>query len=113
MDTICLPWWLEDFTFENSTDEELKEKVVLYLNYCNDSFENYKHLIKLKLPKEDARGVLPLDTATTVIYTYSVEEWKHIIKLRSDRSSHKNCQIIANLIKKQLGELGYNYGTKI
>lgn len=36
-------------------------------------------------------------------------EWKHIIKLRSDSAAHPNAQIISNMIKKELEELGYEF----
>lgn len=43
------------------------------------------------------------------IYTYSINEWKHIIKLRTDNAAHPNAQIIANMIKNQLENLGYEF----
>lgn len=47
------------------------------------SEETYKVLINdYYLHRQDARGVLPLDTATRCIYTYSIREWRHIIDLR-------------------------------
>lgn len=61
------------------------------------------------LHRQDARGVLPIDTATKCIYTYSINEWKHIIKLRSDSAAHPNAQIISNMIKKELESLGYEF----
>lgn len=36
-------------------------------------------------------------------------EWKHIIKLRSDSAAHPNAQIIANMIKNELENLGYEF----
>lgn len=82
----------------------------LYLNECNNSFNTYKFLIEdYNFSRQDARGVLPLDTATKCIYTYSINEWKHIIKLRSDSAAHPNAQIIANMIKNELENLGYEF----
>ena len=46
---------------------------------------------------------------TLCIYTYSINEWKHIIKLRSDSAAHPNAQIISNMIKKELESLGYEF----
>lgn len=70
----------------------------------------YKFLIEYyNFSRQDARGVLPLDTATKCIYTYSINEWKHIIKLRSDSAAHPNAQIISNMIKKELESLGYEF----
>lgn len=44
-----------------------------------------------------------------VLLTYSINEWKHIIKLRSDSAAHPNAQIISNMIKKELESLGYEF----
>lgn len=49
------------------------------------------------------------DEAVKCIYTYSINEWKHIIKLRSDSAAHPNAQIISNMIKKELESLGYEF----
>lgn len=49
---------------------------------CKVSSWIYNRLLCVGLPSEDARGVLPLDTYTVVAYTYSVNEWKHILDLR-------------------------------
>lgn len=109
---ICRPHWITEddieryFKFEsyNVTDNTCH-----YLSSCEDSFVSYKCLVNRGVKKQDARGVLPLDTATKVIYTYSVDEWRHIINLRADKAAHPNAQIIANMIKDKLIELGYGF----
>lgn len=42
----------------------------------------YHLWLKLGYPPEAARGFLTLDTATKVVYTYTLAEWKHIFDLR-------------------------------
>lgn len=59
--------------------------------------------------KDEAVMCIAIDTATKCIYTYSINEWKHIIKLRSDSAAHPNAQIISNMIKKELESLGYEF----
>lgn len=76
--------------------------------YC-DAFMHYRELIEQGLKRQDARGVLPLDTATEVVYTYSIDEWRHIIELRASKRAHPNAQIIANMIKERLEQLGYDF----
>lgn len=85
-------------------------KPMIYLKGCERDFEEYHMLVdKYKINRQDARGKLPIDTATKCIYTYSINEWKHIIKLRSDSAAHPNAQIISNMIKKELESLGYEF----
>ena len=111
--SICRPYWIstiEAEMFNKDNNVDLDDGVELFLSECNNSFNTYKFLIdQYRFSRQDARGVLPLDTATKCIYTYSINEWKHIIKLRSDSAAHPNAQIISNMIKKELEELGYEF----
>lgn len=103
---ICRPHWISKEAIPSN--ENNPEEIKGYYNFCNLSFVMYKQLLEHNIKREDARGVLPLDTATEVVYTYSVNEWRHIIELRSDKKAHPNCQIIVNMIKKELEKLGYD-----
>lgn len=109
--SICSPYWIstikaEMFNKDNNVD--LDDGVELFLSECNNFFNTYKFLIdQYRFSRQDARGILPPDTATKCIYTYSINEWKHIIKLKSDSAAHPNVQIISNMIKKELENLGY------
>ena len=117
--TLCRPYWLEGYKIskglkgglyvykDENTEIEMNNKVRLYIGDCERSFNTYKELVNCGLPRQDARGVLPLDTATEVVYTYSIPTWKHIIELRADKRAHPNAQIIANMINNKLQELGY------
>lgn len=111
--SICRPYWIstiEAEMFNKDNNVDLDDGVELFLSECNNSFNTYKFLIdQYRFSRQDARGVLPLDTATKCIYTYSINEWKHIIKLRSDSAAHPNTQIISNMIKKELENLGYEF----
>lgn len=111
--TICRPHWMteeEADILNNISDNTCISKVkhLHYINSTKSSFDRYKLLIEHKMPRQDARGVLPLDTATEVVYTYNLSEWRHIIELRSDSRAHPNANIIANMIKKELNGLGYD-----
>lgn len=118
--TICRPHWLEGYKIsqglkgglyvykDENTEIEMNNKVRLYTQDCERSFNTYKELVDCGLSRQDARGVLPLDTATEVVYTYSIATWKHIIELRADKRAHSNAQIIANMIKKELNALSYD-----
>lgn len=60
-------------------------------------------LLGMKL--QYARGFLPLDTATRVVYTYSVAEWRHILDLRlrnSTGKAHPDAQFLAILIQQEI-----------
>lgn len=114
--TICRPHWIstkEADMFNEDNNADLDEAMNVYLRGCKRSFEDYKILIdKHKLNRQDARGVLPLDTATRCVYTYSINEWRHIIDLRYygiTGKPHPNAKIIAGMIRDNLMELGYDF----
>ena len=125
--SICRPHWLEGYNISQTLDgiyliykygkedTDINHKVLTFINSCNSSFKNYKYLVDAGLPREDARGVLPFDTATKVIYTYSIKEWRDIIDLRyygTTGKPHPNAYIIAGMIKDELEKLGYNFREK-
>ena len=88
------------------------KKASIYRDSCNNSFNKYKLLVDIGMHRQDARGVLPLDTATRCVYTYSVREWRHIIDLRYYGTTgipHPNAKIIAGMIRNNLMELGYDF----
>ena len=71
-----------------------------------------KKFINYGMNRQDARGILPLDTATKCVYTYSIDEWRRIIDLRyygTTGKPHPNAKIIAGMIRDQLIELGYDF----
>lgn len=117
--TICKPHWMSDEEVDYLNNEPIFEewcnshkKASIYRDSCNDSFNKYKLLVDIGMYRQDARGVLPLDTATRCVYTYSVNEWRHIIDLRyygTTGKPHPNCIIIAGMIRNNLMELGYDF----
>lgn len=87
-----------------------KPQLERYLLKASESFINYNTLINEGMDKEDARGLLPLDTMTVVIYTYSFSEWRRIINNRYygiTGRPHPNCTIIAGDIRNAINEYGY------
>lgn len=60
----------------DSWPEEAKK---LWLEAVQVSEDNYMDLLKMKIKAEDARGVLPLDTATVLVATWNLRELLHIL----------------------------------
>ena len=116
---ICKPHWMTDedvyIINNNIVDKTLyynHKNAFYYIKSCYACFNQYKNLIKYGMHRQDARGVLPLDTATKCVYTYSIEEWRHIIDLRyygTTGKPHPNAKIIAGMIRDELINLGYNF----
>lgn len=121
---ICRPHWLNGYYIckdivgrydvykDGKRDTDINHKVLTYIESCDFSFAKYKYLVEAGLHRQDARGVLPFDTATRCIYTYSIDEWRHIIDLRyygTTGKPHPNAKIIAGMIRNNLMELGYDF----
>lgn len=114
--SICRPHWIsqkEAELFNNDNNADLDEAMKVYLNGCKRDFEDYKILIdKHKLNRQDARGILPIDTATRCIYSYNILEWRAILDLRyygTTGTPHPNARLIAGMIRNNLMELGYDF----
>ena len=102
---IVRPWWSksseEDIINGNCTHKEF----LYYINAISEAERVYKSLLDEGMKPEDARGILPLDTATKVIYTYSIREWQHILGLRyygATGKPHPNAKLIAGKIRDEI-----------
>ena len=102
---ICKPWYW---------DEDIEtEKRELYLAAMQGSEGIYLQLLAAGVKPEDARGVLPLDTATKVVYTYSVRRWKHIINLRyygTTGRPHPNAKLVIGQVRDYINQFAMACG---
>ena len=123
--SICRPHWMNGYHISQTLNGkylcykdgiEDNGNILDFIQGCDEQFRRYKRLINNGMHRQDARGVLPLDTATRCVYTYSINEWRHIIDLRyygTTGKPHPNCVIITKLIKEKLEELGYDFRPKL
>ena len=113
---ICRPHWLDrksaDDYMNNVHPVTMGEKELLYLSECERDFIIYNKLIDMGMLPQDARGKLPIDTATKCAYTYTIDEWRAIIDLRyygTTGKPHPNAKIIAGMIREKLIQLGHSF----
>lgn len=119
--SICRPHWMTDYHISQTLNGkylcykdgiEDNGNILDFIQGCDEQFRRYKRLINNGMHRQDARGVLPLDTATRCVYTYSINEWRHIIDLRyygTTGKPHPNAKLIAGMIRNNLMELGYDF----
>lgn len=108
--TLCRPWWTDNSFMDEHPKLNRARKE--YFNSCEAAFEDYNFLIKNGLEKQDARGVLPLDTCTHAVYTYTIQEWREIIDKRyygKTGKPHPNCVEVTGKIKEILESEGYDF----
>lgn len=61
----------------------------------------YNNLVNLGWKAQQARRILPLDTATELIHTAFVSDWKHFFELRCDKSAHPDMVKLATSLREQ------------
>ena len=96
--TICEPHWYASASFFI--------KMVARLGWRLSEFF-YDFMLKRGLKAQDVRGFLPLDTATRVVYTYNVFEWRHILELRllgTTGAPHPNAKMVAQMMRDELNK---------
>lgn len=59
-----------------------------------DAERAYFNMINNGAPAQIARDVLPNSLATTIVVTTNLREWRHILKLRTDKNAHPAIQEI-------------------
>ena len=64
----------------------------------------YRKLVDNDEPPEIARSVLPQCTATTLYMTANLREWRHVLKLRTDKAAHPQMRFVAGKILDILRE---------
>ncbi len=102
---IVRPWWFNSV----AADDPMKLEVI---SQCKEAFASYNRLLGMNALKENARTVLPLATATKVIYTYTAEEWKRIIDIRyhgTTGTPHPDAKEVIGMVRDELNALGYGY----
>jgi len=77
--TFIKPWWYDDTFRANQED---------FLDAMLDAEEHYKYLIDHSQRPEEARAVLPNATATKIIMSAVVPEWKHVFNLRTSKAAY-------------------------
>lgn len=115
---ICKPhWWkAENNKPFKSEDEIVNAEQEAYKSW-KDGERHYLRLLNdFKLPAEDARTALPIDTATRAVYTYSVREWKDIIDLRyygTTGKPHPNAKLVIGMVRDNINEFAEKHNINV
>lgn len=78
-----------------------------YIKQWESAEETYTKLVSENVPAEIARKVLPLGTATHVVYTYTLDEWIDIIKARCygvTGKPHPDAKLVVSKINNILAD---------
>lgn len=73
--------------------------------------DNYMLMLERGYKPEQAREVLPLATATEVVYTAFLDDWRHFLNLRLRETTgkvHPNMKELATMIADEFSKNGYD-----
>lgn len=79
-------------------EEEYNVKWHLWEHNAAQAEYVYKTMREKGAPPEEARAVLPMSLATTMIMTANLREWRHVLKLRTSSKAHPQMRQVAGLI---------------
>lgn len=102
--TFCLPSWISSTEYTEMTPEER-----IFFRSCEHAEFDYLRLISKGWQPQQAREVLPLCTATEIIHTAYVSDWKHFFDLRyfgTTGAPHPNMVELAGLMAKEADKYG-------
>ena len=88
----------EELLPRNSTDYNI------WWVSCKNAEEAYMTMISNGVKPEIARSVLPLSTATEIIMTANIREWRNVLKLRSSHNmrAHPQMRSICDRLLEEL-----------
>jgi thymidylate synthase (FAD) len=69
---------------------------------CKNAEEAYMAMLSNNVKPEIARDVLPLSTATEIVVTGNIREWRHFFRLRCDNRAHSQ---MISISRKLLDDL--------
>jgi len=81
-------FWQED-------TPEAKEKLRIWTESMQAAENAYLALLAQGATPQEARSVLPNSLRTELVMTMDLREWRHFLKLRSDRASHPQMRELA------------------
>ncbi len=88
------------------------DSLAAFLNSTKVSRTTYDYLRTRKIPKQDARYVLPIGIESQIVITMNFRSWLHFLKLRMDKSAQWEIRAVANKIWEELKELAPNVFDK-
>ena len=102
--TFCLPSWVSSSEYTEMTPDER-----IFFRSCEHAEFDYLRLISKGWQPQQAREVLPLCTATEIIHTAYVSDWKHFFDLRyfgTTGAPHSNMVELTGLMAKEADKYG-------
>lgn len=95
--TYVIPSWATNLSPEYNDLEYsgIDHNELVLLDSLKQGERHYMVMMRNGAKPQEARDVLPLATATTVMYTGFVSDWEHFFELRTSNGAHPDARAIA------------------
>ena len=105
--TYVIPSWATNLSPEYNDLEcsGIDHNELVLLDSLKQGERHYMVMMKNGAKPQEARDVLPLATATTVMYTGFLSDWEHFFELRTSNGAHPDARAIAIPLKDKFNEL--------
>lgn len=105
--TYVIPSWANNLSPEYNDLEcsGIDHNELVLLDSLKEGERHYMVMIKGGAKPQEARDVLPLATATTVMYTGFLSDWEHFFELRTSNGAHPDARAIAIPLRDKFNEL--------
>lgn len=105
--TYVIPSWATNLSPEYNDIEcsGIDHNELVLLDSLKQGERHYMVMMRNGAKPQEARDVLPLATATTVMYTGFVSDWKHFFELRTSNGAHPDARAIAIPLMDKFNEL--------
>jgi thymidylate synthase (FAD) len=97
---FCKPEWLIKLNSKGYTENN-RDSIHRFMYFLETAENSYMYLLDKGLKPQEAREILPLCTATEVVYTGFVSDWKAFFKLRTAENAHPDIRKLAIELEEQ------------
>ncbi len=84
----------------NLEDENDRRKYEIWQKAMEKSEEYYFEMLNAGATPQEARSILPNSLKTEIVMTMNLREWRHFMKLRTDKAAHPQMREVANILLK-------------
>lgn len=91
-------------TFWTESFGQNAELMGAWRNAMEQAERTYIHMLSQGATPEQARSVLPNSLKTEIVVTYNLREWRHFLRLRTDKAAHPQMREVALLALRLLRE---------
>ena len=105
--TYVIPSWATNLSPEYNDLEcsGIDHNELVLLDSLKQGERHYMVMMRNGAKSQEARDVLPLATATTVMYTGFLSDWEHFFELRTSAGAHPDARAIAIPLRDKFNEL--------